>query len=187
MTKIVVARAVNQRNDRPAPAPPPPPPPFSPSCPATRQVYLYDDRGSELFEDITRTPEYYLTNKESELLATHGEQIATFPDEEGGAARSFDSVLVELGAGSGKKMRALLDASEEIHGRACGTRCTYVPIDYSGWVEVVDRAPRFSPDSSRAHPPPRPPAPPYTPHHLTAARSKKTRPCTTTLSLAQST
>ena len=63
--------------------------------------YFYDDRGSRLFEEITRLPEYYLTRTEDGLL----EAIA---DEVIGVARPRE--LVELGSGAGRKIRVLLDA-----------------------------------------------------------------------------
>jgi L-histidine N-alpha-methyltransferase len=63
--------------------------------------YLYDDRGSALFEAITRVPEYYQTRTEEALLARlAGDLVAeTLPDE-----------LVELGSGAGRKVGLLLGA-----------------------------------------------------------------------------
>ena len=59
--------------------------------------YFYDQRGSELFEEITRLPEYYLTRAERGLLhAVAPTLVAT--------------TLVELGAGNAEKTRILLDA-----------------------------------------------------------------------------
>jgi L-histidine N-alpha-methyltransferase len=63
--------------------------------------WFYDTVGSELFEEITRLPEYYLTRAEREILAAQAPQIV----ESAGAA-----VLVELGSGSSEKTRLLLDA-----------------------------------------------------------------------------
>ena len=63
--------------------------------------YFYDDRGSRLFQEITRLPEYYQTRTEEALL----EAVA---DEVVGKARPRQ--LVELGSGSGRKIRLLLDA-----------------------------------------------------------------------------
>ncbi len=79
--------------------------------------YFYDERGSELFEAITRLPEYYLTRAERGLL-TH---IAPALIEE-----VQPRALVELGAGSARKTRILLDAMTE-GGRAA----VYVPVDVS--------------------------------------------------------
>lgn len=63
--------------------------------------YFYDDRGSELFEQITRLPEYYQTRTEEALL----ERIA--PDV---IARAAPGELVELGSGAGRKIGFLLEA-----------------------------------------------------------------------------
>jgi len=78
--------------------------------------YFYDARGSELFEEITRLPEYYLTEAESEILAEHSEDLM---------ARIQPDELVELGSGSSTKTLMLLDAMH-LSG---GSR--YVPIDIS--------------------------------------------------------
>ncbi|GAA6119751.1 L-histidine N(alpha)-methyltransferase [Acidovorax sp. FG27] len=61
--------------------------------------YFYDQRGSELFEEITRVPEYYPTRTEYALMRAHGEDIAQ-------AVRPCATV-VELGAGSCEKARTL--------------------------------------------------------------------------------
>ena len=79
--------------------------------------YLYDATGSALFERITEQPEYYLTRVEAGLLATHAREIATL---------AGPSTLVELGAGSAKKTRLLLQAWG-VHGPT-----QYVPIDICG-------------------------------------------------------
>lgn len=79
---------------------------------------LYDHRGSELFEEITRLPEYYLTRAEESLLR------AEVP---GWIEALRPGALVELGAGSAVKTRVILDAM----GAAEGGR-TYVPVDISG-------------------------------------------------------
>ncbi len=80
-------------------------------------VWFYDDRGSQLFDDITRLPEYYLTRAERGLLEAHASEIAS---------RSGADTLVELGAGTCDKSRVLLDAL-----RAGGTLQRYVPLDVS--------------------------------------------------------
>ncbi|HET6950134.1 MAG TPA: L-histidine N(alpha)-methyltransferase [Acidimicrobiales bacterium] len=64
-------------------------------------VWFYDDRGCELYEAITRTPEYYPFRTERDLLAVSARGIA-----EAAAA----TVLVELGSGTSEKTRVLLDA-----------------------------------------------------------------------------
>ena len=80
--------------------------------------FFYDERGSELFEEITRLPEYYPTRTERGILQTRvAAWIRTL------APRS----LVELGAGSGEKTRILLDAMLA----ATPAGVTYVPVDVS--------------------------------------------------------
>jgi len=64
--------------------------------------YFYDARGSQLFEQITRLPEYYLTRTERGLLETRLPEIA--------AAISPSAHVVEYGSGSGRKTRLLLQA-----------------------------------------------------------------------------
>jgi iron(II)-dependent oxidoreductase len=87
--------------------------------------YLYDARGSELFERITELPEYYLTRVERRLLTAHAAEIAEL------AGRS---TLAELGAGTARKTRLLLRAWAA-HGP---TR--YVPIDICSDVLEATRA-----------------------------------------------
>jgi L-histidine N-alpha-methyltransferase len=79
--------------------------------------YFYDQRGSELFEEITRLPEYYPTRSERSILESWMPEL--IPQL---GSRS----LVELGAGSAEKSRVILDAM-----RAAGTAELYVPIDVS--------------------------------------------------------
>jgi L-histidine N-alpha-methyltransferase len=79
--------------------------------------YFYDHRGSELFEEITRLPEYYPTRTERSLLESW---MPTLISELG------TRTLVELGAGSAEKSRIILSAM-----RAAGTAGLYVPIDVS--------------------------------------------------------
>jgi len=62
--------------------------------------YLYDARGCELFEQITRLPEYYPTRTEAAILADTGPAMAQ--------ALSGYQVLIELGAGNCEKVRVLL-------------------------------------------------------------------------------
>ncbi|MFI0981077.1 L-histidine N(alpha)-methyltransferase [Streptomyces sp. NPDC021093] len=76
--------------------------------------WFYDARGSELFEEITRLPEYYPTRAEREILRARARDIAA-------AARA--RTLVELGSGSSEKTRILLDALPGLH--------SYVPVDVS--------------------------------------------------------
>ena len=79
--------------------------------------YFYDDRGSELFDEITRLPEYYPTRAERALLRDNAEAIAKAADAQ---------VLLELGSGSSEKTRLLLDAMAATSGLAA-----YVPVDVS--------------------------------------------------------
>jgi len=63
--------------------------------------WFYDQRGSELFDQITRLPEYYPTAAERALLAQRADEIADVSEAD---------VLVELGSGTSEKTRLLLDA-----------------------------------------------------------------------------
>ena len=82
--------------------------------------YFYDDRGSELFEQITRLPEYYPTRTERALLVAQAGAIV----EEAGGARL--SEVVELGSGAASKTVALLEAALRSGGRP-----RYVAVDIS--------------------------------------------------------
>jgi dimethylhistidine N-methyltransferase len=77
--------------------------------------YLYDERGSELFEQITALPEYYPTRTETAILEAHVADIA------GGSGAG--EVLVEFGSGSSRKTEILLEAMPDL--------VAYVPIDVS--------------------------------------------------------
>jgi L-histidine Nalpha-methyltransferase len=79
--------------------------------------YFYDERGSELFEEITHLPEYYLTRSERALLEERIEEIVR-------VVRPCS--LVELGAGSATKTRIIIDAMRESGCAEC-----YIPIDVS--------------------------------------------------------
>jgi L-histidine N-alpha-methyltransferase len=79
--------------------------------------YFYDDRGSELFDEITRLPEYYPTRAERAILEAHADELAT---------RSGADTLVELGSGTSEKTRLLLDALAD-----AGTLSRFVPFDVS--------------------------------------------------------
>ena len=67
--------------------------------------YFYDERGSQLFEDITRLPEYYPTRCEREILDHRAAEICE--------AANSPATLIELGSGSAEKTRVLLDAMLE--------------------------------------------------------------------------
>lgn len=77
--------------------------------------YFYDARGSALFEDITRLPEYYPTRTETQILREHAAEII--------GAIGDDELLVEFGSGSSLKTEILLDR--------IGPSVAYVPVDVS--------------------------------------------------------
>jgi L-histidine N-alpha-methyltransferase len=79
--------------------------------------WFYDARGSELFEQITRLPEYYPTRTERAILAAHADEVAELTDAK---------TLIELGSGSSEKTRLLLDAFTRHGGLG-----TFVPLDVS--------------------------------------------------------
>lgn len=82
--------------------------------------YFYDDRGSELFEQICELPEYYLTRTETSILQQYA-----------GAVAQITGVceLVELGSGNSTKTRILLDAYQKL-----GYPLHYLPIDVSAGI-----------------------------------------------------
>jgi len=86
--------------------------------------YFYDERGSQLFEQITELDEYYPTRAEREILTARSAEIL--------AAAGRPGTLVELGSGSAAKTRHLLDAMREE-----GVLDTYVPVDIS--EEITQR------------------------------------------------
>ena len=79
--------------------------------------WFYDDRGSELFDEITRLPEYYPTRTERSILVEHARDIAELTKAD---------TLVELGSGTSEKTRLLLDALHD-----AGTLERFVPFDVS--------------------------------------------------------
>ena len=82
-----------------------------------RPQWLYDARGSELFEEITALPEYYPFAAEREALTSCADAIAR---------ESAADTLVELGSGSSSKTPVLLDALHR-----AGLLRRYVPVDVS--------------------------------------------------------
>lgn len=82
--------------------------------------YFYDDKGSQLFEQICELPEYYLTRTETAILQEYAGEIAQMTGE---------CELVELGSGSSTKTRILLNAYQDM-----GERLRYVPIDVSAGI-----------------------------------------------------
>ena len=79
--------------------------------------WFYDERGSMLFEEITKLPEYYLTGRERIILAEHAHDVARL---------TAANTLVEPGSGSSEKTRLLLDAMVE-----AGYLKRFVPFDVS--------------------------------------------------------
>jgi dimethylhistidine N-methyltransferase len=79
--------------------------------------YLYDDVGSALFEVITKLPEYGLTKAEERILRSHAGDIAE--------RLAAHGIVVELGSGSGRKTRRILEAL------AHHPSTTYCPIEIS--------------------------------------------------------
>jgi dimethylhistidine N-methyltransferase len=76
---------------------------------------FYDERGSHLFEDICRLPEYYPTRVELQIMLEHGDEMAE--------AVGPQPLIVEYGSGSSLKTRVLLDHLPDAAG--------YLPIDIS--------------------------------------------------------
>ena len=77
--------------------------------------YFYDATGSELFEEITRLPEYYPTRTELSILQRCAGEMAGYVP--------LSAALVEFGAGSSKKARIVIDAAPQL--------AAYVPVDIS--------------------------------------------------------
>ncbi len=76
--------------------------------------YFYDQRGSELFEQITQQHEYYPSRVEKAILSQHASEIANYCGE--------NCVLIEPGSGNSEKVRLLLEKLQP---------ATYVPLDIS--------------------------------------------------------
>ncbi len=81
---------------------------------------FYDGRGSQLFEQITELPEYYLTRTERSILQAHADEMVT-------AAANCDRIsVIELGAGTATKTGLLLEAAVRRQKTVA-----YYPIDVS--------------------------------------------------------
>ncbi|MDB6007801.1 MAG: putative methyltransferase [Gammaproteobacteria bacterium] len=78
-------------------------------------TYFYDERGSQLFDEICELPEYYITRTETRILERHAQAIADRIGE--------NALLVELGSGASTKTRLLLDRLPDL--------AAYVPVDIS--------------------------------------------------------
>lgn len=88
---------------------------LSSSIPAVPARWLYDQRGSELFDEITRLPSYYPTRTETALLRHIMPEVA--------ARVPAGTAIVEFGAGSATKTPLLLETLQP---------AAYVPVDISG-------------------------------------------------------
>jgi dimethylhistidine N-methyltransferase len=86
--------------------------------------YLYDERGSALFDEICTLDEYYLTRTEVSILRAHAREMA--------ARIGDDCALIEFGSGSGLKTRLLLEHLSRPRA--------YLPVDISG--EPLERSAR---------------------------------------------
>ena len=82
--------------------------------------YFYDSRGDQLFVEITKLPEYYLTSAENEIIAKQREDILDSMD-----VKDRDVEVIELGAGDGHKAVSLLEPLRNHTG------LTFVPVDIS--------------------------------------------------------
>ncbi len=77
--------------------------------------YFYDERGSQLFDEITRLPEYYPTETELGIMQDNIDEIASLVGKQ--------ASLIEFGSGSSLKTRVLLEHLDEL--------AAYVPVDIS--------------------------------------------------------
>lgn len=84
-------------------------------------LYFYDDRGSELFDEITRLPEYYLTRVERAILEQHANDIAALVQHQ-------PVCVVDLGAGSGDKTCVIL---QNLREEGAQREVRYAPLDVS--------------------------------------------------------
>ncbi len=121
------------------------------SAPGQKKIpprYFYDDLGSSLFEAITLLPEYGLTRADERLLCRHAREIA--------AKTGPVSIVAELGSGSGKKTRHVLEAlarenkalvyrpidvssaALETCERELGDICEITPV-LGDWIEGVEQ------------------------------------------------
>lgn len=82
---------------------------------AIHPKFLYDKKGSEIFEEICKLPEYYPTRAEHEILSTYAGEMAEYIGE--------GALIIEPGSGSGEKVRHLLKVLKNPEG--------FVPIEIS--------------------------------------------------------
>ena len=93
---------------------------FALDPPTLPPKWFYDEKGSLLFDEITRLPEYYPTRVEEQILRGCAQQVAE---------RTAAGTLIELGSGTSTKTRLLLDALTE-----GGRELLFVPLDVSAEV-----------------------------------------------------
>ena len=89
--------------------------------------YFYDDRGSALFDEITRLPEYYQTRTEDAILEAIADEVIE---------RTRPTELCELGSGIGRKVRRLLEA---MRARQLLERCVLLDISEGFLTASVER------------------------------------------------
>ena len=133
---------------------------LSAARPTLDPKYFYDERGSSLFDAITRTPEYYPTRTEAALLREHAAGMA--------AQLGDDLVIAEPGAGGCEKVRilldqwrpygympleisreCLLDASRALAGEYPSVRFDAVCADYSQALDFPADLPGYPTDVPR--------------------------------------
>jgi L-histidine N-alpha-methyltransferase len=99
---------------------------LSEELPRLSPKYFYDSRGSELFEEITALPEYYLTRSEAEIFDRHLAEIAQ--------ALGSGDIIIEPGSGNCSKVRPLLTQAAP---------SAFIPIDIAGdflWAAAANIA-----------------------------------------------
>jgi dimethylhistidine N-methyltransferase len=99
---------------------------LSGELPRLSPKYFYDSRGSELFEEITALPEYYLTRSEAEIFDRHLAEIAQ--------ALGSGDIIIEPGSGNCSKVRPLLTQAAP---------SAFIPIDIAGdflWAAAANIA-----------------------------------------------
>jgi uncharacterized SAM-dependent methyltransferase len=87
--------------------------------------YFYDERGSQLFDDITRLPEYYLTDAELEIMQANVGEIADLIGPE--------ASLIEFGSGSSMKTPVLL---RSLHRLQQGGKFSAISSPFPGWFQL---------------------------------------------------
>ncbi|CAE8710788.1 unnamed protein product [Polarella glacialis] len=113
--------------------------------PRISQVFLYNARGSDLYEQIVQQEEYYLPRAEVALQQAHIASIAAHQSASALVAPVASQVVIELGAGAGHKTMPLLD-----HLAREATLTTYVPIDISS--SALDENSQFFADHFEGRP-----------------------------------